>query len=146
MSLQKKEMYFVDANELIYGEDFDVVTDTPFIEGEVERLYGLDNHKINYSLIQKLNLGVVKNKYYDEYYIYNAVCDNIKNESIRLGIYYQITHPEFDDKALDSWIFGSTDGVDYILDLFGSHGVCVLSWLNDIFSKKKGNVLAFNPR
>jgi len=146
MNLNLKAMYYVDASELVYGIDFEVVTKTPFIEGEVERLYGVDNHSINYRLIKQLGLGVVKNNFMDDYYIYNVTRENIHDELIKLRIYYQITNPEYDDKQLEQLIFGNEDGIDYIVSLLDKESGCVLSQLVEIFKAKKGKVLPFQRR
>ncbi|WP_337018982.1 hypothetical protein [Oceanobacillus massiliensis] len=144
MNLSKNDMYYLDASQLRYGIDFDVITETPFTEGIVERLYGVDNHVINDKWIKKLGLGVVKNNYTNDSYIYDITSENILNETVKIGIYYQLTHPEFDDKELDRWVFGSKEGVDYVIGLLGNEAAaCVLSQLKEIFKAKKGKVLAF---
>ncbi|WP_067726992.1 hypothetical protein [Oceanobacillus damuensis] len=146
MHLKKKNMFYVDLSELNQWNRFDVVTNTPFEEGAVERLYGVEDHILNYNLIRKLRLGVVKNQYNDECFIYDPTGGNFFNETIKVGIYYQITHPDYDDKELDRWIFGNEEGVDYILNLFPKDGACILSLLNDIFKSKKGKVLEFRAQ
>ncbi|WP_249872364.1 hypothetical protein [Oceanobacillus saliphilus] len=146
MYLKKKNMFYVDLSELPQWKSFDVVTNTPFEEVGVERLYGVEDHILDYRLIEMLDLGVVKDHYNDTCYIYNPTAGNFFNETMKLGIYYQITHPEYDDKELDRWIFGNEDGVEYILNLFPQDGPCILSLLNDTFKSKKGKVLKFRAR
>ncbi|PAV27977.1 hypothetical protein CIL05_19115 [Virgibacillus profundi] len=147
MNMKQTNLFYVDATELVDGIDYEVITETGYIDHKVERLYGVDNHSIDYDLIKILGLGVVKNNHLQDYYIFNAASDNIMNEMIRIDVYYQITHPEFDDKPLDRWVFGSPAGVDYLLSLLGSQGAWVISRLKGIFNdKKNGQVLAFRPR
>lgn len=138
---KRNELYYLDAEKMIIDEDIEVVTDTPF--AGVERLYGVDNHSIDYRLIKIFGLGVVKNKHFEAWYIYDAADDNFLNEIIKLRIYYQLSHPEFDDKELDRWIFGDVAGVNYVLRIAGAHGGWVISQLKGIFSEKKGKVVAF---
>lgn len=143
MKLKRNALYYVDASELEYGVDYEVVTETPFIEGEIDRLYGVDNHAINYKLVKQLGLGVVKNNFMNDYYIYDTAGENIHDEIIKLRIYYQITYPEYDDKDLEQQVFGNEDKFDYIVSLLGKNSGCILSQLKEIFQGKKGQVLQF---
>ncbi|WP_067726983.1 hypothetical protein [Oceanobacillus damuensis] len=146
MNVKQKEMFFLDATELVNGVDFEVVTDTTFTEGAVERLYGVGNLRIDYALINILGLGVVKNIHFDDWYLYDTASDNIISETVRLGIYYQLSHPKYDDKELDRLIFGTPAGMDYVMSILGTDGVWVIARLKGIFDEKKGKVLEFRQR
>ncbi|OZU89623.1 hypothetical protein CIL03_00310 [Virgibacillus indicus] len=146
MISKRKEMFYLDATELIMDRDFEVMTNTTFADDIVERLYGVDNHRIDYGLIKILGLGVVKNKHFNALYIYDAAGDNLMSEMIRLRIYYQLSYPEYDDKELDCWIFGDVAGVNYVLRIMGSSGAWVISRLKGIFNEKKGRVVEFPVR
>ncbi|WP_164669404.1 hypothetical protein [Virgibacillus doumboii] len=139
----KNEMYYLDLTEMIPELDVEVVTNTPFPDGAVERLYGVDNHRIDYNLINILGLGVVKIKHSDDWYIYDAMSENFLSEFIKFRIYYQLSHPEFDDKELERWIFSDVTGINYVLRLIGSHGTWIISRLKEIFNGKKGRVVVF---
>ncbi|MBT2600721.1 hypothetical protein J7E18_03235 [Oceanobacillus sp. ISL-73] len=143
MNQERKRMFYIDATALQNYLDIEVMTNTEFDFKRVDRLYGVDNHELNYDWIEKLGLGVVRTSYFNDYFIYNATYDNLINESTRIGLYYQLTHPEYDDKELDRWIFGDKDGINYLLELVGEHGLLVVSKLKEIYRQKKGNVIKF---
>lgn len=143
MIRKQNEMYYLDATEMISGMDFDVVTNTLFSDGAVERLYGVDDHRIDFNLIHILELGVVKNNHFDDWYIYDAAGENFVSEIIKFRLYYQLSHPEFDDKELERWIFSDVARVNYVLRLTGSHGAWVISKLKEIYDAKKGKVVGF---
>lgn len=143
MNQERKEMFYIDAAALQNYLDIEVMTHTEFDFNRVERLYGVENHELDYDWIEKLGLGIVRTNHFNDYYIYNASYDNLMNESTRIGLYYQLTHPEYDDKELDRWIFGDKEGIDYLLELVGEHGLLVVSMLKEIYQQKKGNVIMF---
>ncbi|MFD2043360.1 hypothetical protein ACFSTA_03060 [Ornithinibacillus salinisoli] len=73
MTAKKDDLFFVDARDLVKDIDFEVITDTPFQEEQVNHFYELVNHVIDNELIQILGLVVVKNSHIDnDYYVYNA--------------------------------------------------------------------------
>ena len=127
----------------MHDVDFEIVTGTPFSNE-------LENHEIDYELAQILGLGIVKNLYLDnDYYVYNASADNLDsnfgfmNEVVRIGVYYQITHPEYDDRELEQTIFGTKGGTEYLRLLQTVNTDSVLNRLKKVFDSKKGKIILF---
>jgi hypothetical protein len=148
MTTKKKDLFFINAIDLVKDIDFELITDTPFHDDIITHFYEFENHKIDYELIQILGLGVVKNIHIDnDYYVYNASNDHLGNnfgfinEVVRIGAYYQITHPDYDDKELEKKIFKTKHGKEYLKKLQTSDTDIVLYRLKEIFDRKKGEII-----
>jgi hypothetical protein len=120
------------------------VIDTPFDEGFVKYVYEFDSgHEINFDIATAVGLGVVKDKDTGELFIYNSdESDSKTNESdelLRLGIYYQLTHPSYDDKKLDGLLNKTKGGETYLRLLFVVEPDEYIQKLKEIFNSKKGN-------
>ena len=149
MVSKKKDMFFVDARELVCGIDFVVDTCTTFDANVVNHFYSFENHEIDYKLAQILGLGVARNLLMeDDFYIYNASDDRLDNfgmmyEIARLGIYYQITHPDYDDKDLEEMMIGNSFGKEFLKQIQTVETDMPYMKLKEIFNSKKGNVVLF---
>lgn len=149
MSNQKDNLFLVNAEDLILGVDFEVVTDTPFDADRVRYFFRLDNHDIDYELAITLGLGVVKNLFFeDDFYIYNASNDHadhfgLMNVVMRMDVYYQITHPEYDNKKLEEFIIGTERGKKFLEKLQTVDTDVPYKRLKQVFDSKKGNVIQF---
>ncbi len=146
---KKQDLFLVDAEDLILGVDFEVVTDTPFNTEQVSHFYEFENHEIDYELAVILGLGVVKNLHFeDDYYIYNASNDQadnfgFMNEVTRIDVYYQITHPEYDHKELEEFIIGTERGRRYLRKLLKVDTDEPYVRLKEVFDRKKGRIVQF---
>lgn len=147
---KKKNMFWVDATELVPSLDFIVITDTKFNAELVDHFYKFENHEIDYELVVMLGLGVVKNLHMDnDYYIYNCSNDQpdnfgFMNEVTRIGVYYQITHPYYDDTELEKLIIDNKVGREFLKKLQCVDSDLPYNRLKQIIDSKKGNVIQFN--
>ncbi|KAB2332618.1 hypothetical protein [Bacillus mesophilum] len=150
MNKPKKDLFLIDSEDLICGVDFDVVTDTPYDEDSVEHSFEFENHEMDSELAVILGLGVVKNLHTEyDYYIYNASNDQadnfgFMNEFTRISVYYQITHPHYDDKKLEEFIIGTERGRMFLKKLQTVDSDMPFLRLKEIFDRKRGNVVFFN--
>jgi hypothetical protein len=149
MTKEKKDLIFINAEGVIEGVDFKVVTDTPFNPELVTHFYEFVNHEIDYELALILGLGVIKNLHLDnDFYIYNASNDQadnfgFMNEVTRISVYYQITHPEYDEKELEEFIIGTERGRKFLKKLQTVDTDIPYLRLKEIFDSNKGNIIKF---
>lgn len=148
MKAKKENLFYVDARDIVKDIHFKVVTDTPFNANVVTHFYEFEDHTLDYELIELMGLGVVRNLHFDnDYYVYNASdeqMDNrfrVANETLRIGVYYQITHPDYDDRDLEKLIFKTPGGKEYLTLLQTRDTNQVLNRLKEIFDRKKGQVI-----
>lgn len=130
-------------------QEYTVVMDTPFVEELIEHVYDFFNHDFDLSLATQLGLGVIQDTNTMKMYIYNAetaVGDDYSNdEAMRVGMYYQLTHPEYDDKNLDI-LLNSAGGEEYLKLLMLNPSDDIINKLKVIFDSRKGrgdNVIPF---
>ncbi|CQR46289.1 hypothetical protein BN1058_00542 [Paraliobacillus sp. PM-2] len=147
MKKPKNDLYLIEAKDLICGVDFEVVTNTPYNGDVTVHFYEFENHEIDTDLATMLGLGVVKNLHIvDDYYIYNASNDHadnfgFMNEVTRIAIYYQITHPHYDDKELEEFIINTERGRKYLKKLQTVDSDMPFQKLKEIYDRKKGNLV-----
>lgn len=145
----KNNLFLIDASTLLLGIDFEVITDTIFKKELIEHFYKFEDHEIEYELVTILGLGVVKNLNLDnDYYIYNASDDSLDNfrlmnEVTRLEVYYQITHPDYDNKQLEKFILGTERGKKFLMKLQTVDSELPYNELKRVFENKKGNIFQF---
>src|SRR5690625_4102474 len=96
---KKENLSFINAENLVEGVDFEVVTDTPFKKDQVFHFFKYTEHEIDEELATMLGFGVVRSLHFEnDFYLYNASDDEyddfgLMNEITRVEVYYQITHP-----------------------------------------------------
>lgn len=164
----KKGEDFIVISKLAMTEEFDMlpykegmdmtnimfVKETPFEEDLVKYVYDIENHKIDIDLAVTVGLGVIRDVASGEEYLYNTGSKGITedfeaDELLRMGIYYQITHPEYIDKKLDILLNATDGGEAYIRMLFTVHDNGPIEKLREIFNAQKGkenNVVKFKKK
>lgn len=146
--VKKRNMYLVSTKDLLLGVDFAVLTNTDYVEEEVDYFYKIVNHTINERLIHLLGLGIVYNLHEeDDFYIYNAtdlVYDmfSVKKEVTRIAVYYQLTHPYYEDDQLKQFML-TERGKKYLYHLVPEAGEELYNHLLQIFSRDNDNVVLF---
>lgn len=161
----KKNVTRIEVEEKLLREHFTVVSkalytdggilyhsdgiETPITYEEISHVYSIDDMPIDLNLAIQCGLGVVE--YGDKQYLYNSAInegeDNESTELLRVGIYYQLTHPEYQDAVLDQTINATENSAKYI-GLLLNEPLLILE-LQRIFSKQKGkvnNVIEFKKR
>lgn len=137
----EKDMFRITVNGLIAGEDINVVTDTPFEDNATVSLNGIMYHKPNYRYAKILGLGIILEEDYT--FFYEPYIDDLVVESLKTGVYYQLTHPNHDDKDLEELLFGVRGGAAFLKKIQHVDTDELIEELKFIFQSKKGNVLPF---
>lgn len=139
---------------LPYEEDMDLsniehVLETVFTKELVEFVYDV-GPSINSSLAVALKLGVIQSLSDGSKYLYHAdVIDDDgrkRHEMLRLGMYYQIMNPDYDDRRLD-YLMNGNGGEFYLSTLLFTDTMEPIKKLRAIFATKKGkrnNVVRLN--
>lgn len=146
----------VDYEFLPYEKGMDMsnvlsLSKTPF-PPSTQYVYFINNHEIDEKLAVSLGLGVIQNMKNGEKYLYHAVSnsnDNMADEMLRLGIYYQIKFPNYNDKKLDQLLNRTSGGEEHIRLLMLSHDEKIINDLKNVFYSQKGfenNVVKFKKR
>ncbi|UCZ54963.1 hypothetical protein LGQ02_09660 [Bacillus shivajii] len=142
-----------DCTFLPYEEGMEVsdgshVWETVYPTKLVQFVYDVGNN-IDMSLAVTLGLGVIQSLSDGTLYLYHADMiddeDRMKHEMLRLGMYYQLMNPKYDDRRLD-YLFNSSGGTFYLSTLLFTDCIEPIEKLKAIFSSKKGkgnNVVAF---
>ena len=139
-----------DCLYMPYEEDMDLsnehVLETVFFK--VEFVYDV-GPSINISLAVALGLGVIQSLSDGSKYLYHADVsddeDRQMHEMLRLGMYYQIMNPDYDDRRLDYFMNGN-GGEFYLSTLLFADTMEPIEKLRAIFATKKGqanNVVEF---
>lgn len=122
------------------GSNIQDIIDTPFQSELIEFVYDV-GPTVDVPLAVQLGLGVIKSLSDGSLLLYNADTqdyeDRLTDEKLRLGMYYQIKHPEYDDRQLD-YILQTKGGPDYLVNLHFCNTVEPIDKLMDIFAAKKG--------
>jgi hypothetical protein len=173
--MKKPDLTRVNIEKLDKGEDFVVISkiamkdfefvpyekgkgmedgmETPFNKKVAKHVYHIEDHDIDVGLAITIGLGVIEDVASGERYLYNAEIDTHDNieedEIVRMGIYYQLIHPEYEDKKLDIILNRTAGGENYIRSLFNVYDFTVIDRLKEIFESHKGkgdNVRQFKKR
>lgn len=148
MPLQKKNMYLVSAEGLLYGVDFEVITSTYHEEELVPYFFKIEDHDLDEDLVYKLGLGIISNLHEaDDYYLYNASFDGTDafgfiREVMRLEAYYQLTHFDYENPKFEEFV-NAERGKRLFEKMFGEHAVYIEERLQEIFAIQKSNVILF---
>lgn len=124
---------------------------TPYSTELVNEVYEIPDHEIDFKLAVTLGLGVIKELSTGHLFLYHTDTESENrqdDEALRMGMYYQIAHPEYDDVRLDG-ILNTKGGEQYIRHLLFIKSDEVIEKLKDIFESKKGeidNVIDFKKR
>lgn len=130
--------------------DIEFIMDTPFPSDLTEFVYDV-GCTVDISLAVTLGLGVIKSLSNGKLYVYHADTiddDDISYQSkemLRLGMFYQLMHPEYDDRKLN--LILESKGGEYLLSsLILFNTIEPIEMLKEIFAAKKGvgnNVIKF---
>ncbi len=116
------EGYPVPGDCFAYEEEmddstYDGIADTFFQEELIDYVYDVGPN-VDIKLAVTLGLGVIQSLHDGSLSLYNADTADYElrlvDEMLRLGIYYQITNPEYDDRQLDRILHGKDGGVHYL--------------------------------
>lgn len=133
-----------DGSYQVYKEGMDLSNaiaggETPFPNG-IDHVWEITDGEIDVELAVKLALGVIEDLDTGKRFLYHAdgVGENRKKkEYLRLGIYYQLTHPEYDDRKLDVLI-QQVGGKDFLKQLLLVNDDSIFTRLHEISNKFKG--------
>lgn len=143
-----KNLYAVSTEGLLFGVDYEVITSTHYEEDEVTHFIKIVNHDIDEALVYKLGLGIVSNLHEEaDYYLY---CANHKEDAffgflqefIRFEIYYQLTHPAYENEEFEEFI-QTERGKAMLKRMFGEKAEEVYIALMRKCNVNKGYVLPF---
>lgn len=116
------------------------VGETMYSEDLVEYVYDV-GPSVDINLAVTLGLGVVKSLSDGSLHLYHADNvhdeDRLQNEMLRIGMYYQIMNPEYDDRRLN-YLFNAKGGEVYLRMLVFCDTEEPIEKLRDIFTAKKG--------
>lgn len=112
------------------------------------RFVAIENHEIDYELIEKTGLGVATSNHDTSVkLLYNPnKQDSIDDETIRFGVYYQLTHMQFDDKQLEKLLLQDVTGKVFMEIVFGENMYELYNRLKRVFDSKKNNVISLGER
>lgn len=144
-----KNMELVDLDGAEQGKDFTVETKTPFNENKVTHVYSTSI--VDKELAEVLGLGVIEATEDSEAFLYNAMYERDRDMAedygiLRLGIYYQIVHPEYVDTKLDIIVNQTPNSEAYLRSIFAVDTDEPIQRLKKIFESQKGkadNVVQF---
>ncbi|MBU9711652.1 hypothetical protein [Evansella tamaricis] len=122
-------------------QQFKSIMKTMFDEDAVKYCYYLENHKINFELATNLGLGVLKSKDTEELFLYHSDVSSdeevaAEDEFLRICIYYQLTHPDFEDVELEKF-YQTEYGENYIGMLCMGKATEIVESLGAIFKAQK---------
>ena len=127
-----------DENEDVYFQE-----EFTFFQAElIEYVYDVGPN-IDMKWAVTLGLGVIQSLNDGSLCLYNADTADydmrLQDEMLKLGMYYQITNPDYDDRQLDG-ILQTKGGINYLRTLLFCHSTDYdpIEALIDIFSTKKG--------
>ena len=141
---QKKNMFLVDMTGVNVTKELVSETQkTPL--SDRYRFVEIEDHDVNYELINRVGLGVARSAEDESHkLIYNPnTQDSLDDEVMRFGIYYQLTHREFDDKQLEEKLFGDVTGKVFMEVIFGEQAEDLYNELKQLYESKRGNVVQF---
>jgi hypothetical protein len=142
-----------DFSFYTYEEGMDLskvvsVSETLYPEELVEFVYDVGPN-VDIRLAVTLGLGVVKSLSDGKVLLYHADNvddeDRMQNEMLRLGMYYQIMNPDYDDRRLN-YVFETNGGEFYLRMLLFCDTDEPIQRLREIFTAKKGrgnNIVQF---
>lgn len=142
------EEYLVPGDCFAYEEGmddstYDGIADTFFQDELIDYVYDVGPN-VDIKLAVTLGLGVIQSLHDGSLSLYNADTADYElrlvDEMLRLGMYYQITNLDYDDRQLDR-ILHKDEGVHYLRNLLLSYypNPDPIEALFEIFSSKKGN-------
>lgn len=141
---QKKNMYLIDMTGVNVTKELVSETQkTPLSDSF--RFVEIEDHDVNYELINRVGLGVARPVEGESHkLIYNPnIQDSLDDEVMRFGIYYQLTHRDFDDKQLEKMLFDDMTGKVFMEIVFGEQADGLYNELRQLYDRKKGNIVHF---
>jgi len=149
MRKERNDAFLVNLEEakIELGVDFITVTDTFFDERIIRFAYLMENHEYDLDLAVTLGLGIIKSDDGQMTLLYNADdyigSDRMIGEVLRVGVYYQITHPDYDDKDLEKTVIKTKGGKEFLKMIQTNDSDEPYERLKSVFDSKKGNVVKF---
>lgn len=134
---------FFPYEEGVEESENTVIVETCFQKELIQYVYDI-GQDVDFPLAVTLGLGVIQSLHDGSLAIYHADTTDyplrMTDEMLRLGMYYQITHPEYDDRHLD-YLLQTKGGKYYLRRLFfcERYKQDPLEELKKIFANKKGN-------
>lgn len=147
----KKDIERVILDGVELGVDFKLLTNTPFDIDKVKYAYSFSG-AIDLELIEQIGLGVIESTDDGEIFLYNAMYDKDSPddkesyEMLRMGVYYQITHPDYVDTKLDILVNKTTNSGEFFKYIFAEETTEPIEIVKEIIREQKGkpnNVVPF---
>lgn len=138
--IMTEDISFLPFEEGVDYPNGTLISETFFPEELVDYVYDVGPN-VNISLAVTLGLGVLKSLTDGTLYLYHA--DNVDDmdreidENLRLGMYYQIMNPQYDDRKLND-LLDTPGGEFYLRMLFLCDLEQPMDRLKEIFVEKKG--------